>query len=58
MLVISKILNLTHNNNLTKHEQLVQGVIESIEDGQLTIGDQLPSINTMVEEIGYARKLF
>ena len=56
MLVISKILNLTHNNNLTKHEQLVQGVIESIEDGQLTIGDQLPSINTMVEEIGYARK--
>ncbi|CAN0595438.1 unnamed protein product, partial [Ectocarpus sp. 12 AP-2014] len=56
MPVISKILNLTHNNNLTKHEQLVQGVIESIEDGQLTIGDQLPSINTMVEEIGYARK--
>lgn len=56
MPVISKILNLTHNNNLTKHEQLVQGVIESIEDGNLTVGDQLPSINTMVEEIGYARK--
>jgi DNA-binding transcriptional regulator YhcF (GntR family) len=56
MQVISKILNLTHNNNLTKHEQLVQGVIESIEDGKLIVGDRLPSINSMVEEIGYARK--
>ncbi|MGO4920301.1 GntR family transcriptional regulator [Maribacter spongiicola] len=56
MAVIRKILSLTHNNNLTKHEQLVQGVIESIEDGKLCVGDQLPSINTMVEEIGYARK--
>ncbi|MDF4201688.1 GntR family transcriptional regulator [Maribacter sp. SA7] len=56
MPVISKILNLTHHNNLTKHEQLVQGVIESIEEGELVVGDQLPSINIMVEEIGYARK--
>ncbi|SFR60428.1 GntR family transcriptional regulator [Maribacter stanieri] len=56
MPVISNILSLTHNNNLTKHEQLVQGVIESIEDGKLAVGDQLPSINIMVEEIGYARK--
>ena len=56
MQVISNILSLTHNNNLTKHEQLVQGVIESIEDGKLAVGDQLPSINIMVEEIGYARK--
>ena len=56
MSVISTILSLTHNINLTKHEQLVQGVIESIEDGKLAMGDQLPSINIMVEEIGYARK--
>jgi DNA-binding LacI/PurR family transcriptional regulator len=34
----------------------VQGVLESIEDGKLAVGDQLPSINNMVEEIGYARK--
>lgn len=56
MPVVEKILSLTHNNNLSKHEQLVQGVIESIEEGDLSIGDQLPSINNMVEEIGYARK--
>lgn len=56
MSVVKRILKLTKNNNLSKHEQLVQGVIESIENGSLKIGDQLPSINNMVEEIGYARK--
>lgn len=56
MSIVKRILSLTQYNNLSKHEQLVQGVIESIEDGTLSIGDQLPSINNMVEEIGYARK--
>ena len=56
MPIVKRILSLTQNNNLSKHEQLVQGVIESIENGKLSIGDQLPSINKMVEEIGYARK--
>lgn len=56
MAIVEKILSLQENNVLSKHEQVVQGVIESIEDGVLTIGDQLPSINNMVEEIGFARK--
>ncbi|APQ17553.1 GntR family transcriptional regulator [Maribacter hydrothermalis] len=56
MPVVKKVLSLKQYNSLSKHEQLVQGVIESIEEGKLTIGDQLPSINNMVDEIGYARK--
>lgn len=56
MPIVEKILLLKHNNDLSKHEQLVQGVIEAIDEGSLSIGDQLPSINNMVEEVGFARK--
>ena len=56
MPVVEKILLLKQNKDLSKHERLVQGVIESIDEGSLSIGDQLPSINNMVEEVGFARK--
>lgn len=56
MSLIEIIVSLGSNHNLTKHEQLVQGVIEAIEQGSLQRGDQLPSINQMVAELGFARK--
>ncbi|MEM7381713.1 MAG: GntR family transcriptional regulator [Bacteroidota bacterium] len=56
MSLIDKILKLKENHNLLKHEQLVQGVMEAIDEGLLQRGDQLPSINNMVSELGYARK--
>lgn len=56
MPVVDRILKLKKNDSLSKHEHLVQGVIEAIDDKTLSVGDQLPSINNMVEEIGYARK--
>jgi len=56
MPLIYKIERLKKNQDLSKHEHLVHGVIGAIEEGTLVIGDQLPSINNMVEEIGYARK--
>jgi len=56
MTLIDKIIELKRNQNLLKHEQLVHGVIESIDEGVLQRGDQLPSINKMVSELGYARK--
>lgn len=56
MPVVKKILRLKQNNHLSKHEQLVQGVIEAINQGELSVGDQLPSINKMVAEVGFARK--
>lgn len=41
---------------MSKHERLVQGIIQSIDGGEIEVGDKLPSINVMVREIGYARK--
>jgi len=57
MKLIQKIFELTTNKNLSKHDHIVQGVIESINDGSLKIGDQLPSINAMVLEIGFITRL-
>lgn len=41
---------------MSKHEQLVLGIIEAIDSGSLKVGDQMPSINIMVDEVGFARK--
>ncbi|WP_165750074.1 GntR family transcriptional regulator [Cellulophaga sp. Z1A5H] len=56
MTLIDKIKNLQEVNLLSKHEQIVHGVLDAIQSGILKIGDQLPSINTMVSELGFARK--
>ncbi|WP_281542073.1 GntR family transcriptional regulator [Maribacter aestuarii] len=56
MSLIQKIKQLERVNTLSKHEQLVQGIMETIDAGDLKIGDQLPSINAMVAELGFARK--
>ncbi len=50
------LLRFKQDHALLKHEHLVQGVIAAIDEGILKRGDQLPSINQMVREIGYARK--
>ncbi|MCW2120501.1 GntR family transcriptional regulator [Flavobacterium sp. 7A] len=55
-LLFNKIISLKQISTLSKHEQLVQGIIECIENESLVVGDQLPSINQMVENIGFARK--
>jgi len=54
--LIEKIKSLGEINTLSKHEQLVHGIIEAIDSEILLVGDQLPSINKMVGEIGFARK--
>lgn len=41
---------------MSKHEHLVNGIMNSIEEGVIQKGDQLLSINKMVDSIGYARK--
>lgn len=56
MSLVNKIKNLSTINTLSKHEQLVFGIIEAIDSGVLVVGDQLPSINQMVNELGFARK--
>lgn len=56
MELVSFITDLEGVHALSKHERLVLGIIEAIDSGSLPIGSQLPSINMMVDEIGYARK--
>lgn len=56
MSLIDKIKSLARIHTLSKHEQLVHGIIEAIDSGILVVGDQLPSINQMVKDIGFARK--
>ncbi len=43
-------------NSLSKHEQLINGIMEALDSGFLSVGEQLPSINVMVDEVGFARK--
>ena len=56
MSLLNKIKQLRRVNSLSKHEQLVHGVLEAIDSGVLSVGDKLPSINEMVKDVGYARK--
>ena len=54
--VYDEILSLNVVTGLSKHEQLIKGIIATIDNKTLKRGDQLPSINEMVREIGFARK--
>ena len=56
MSLLQIIHRLKEVNSLTKHEQLVHGVIEALDSGEISVGDKLPSINKMVSDVGYARK--
>ena len=55
-LVYDKIIELKNNTTISKHDQLVNGIIQSVDAKILKKGDRLPSINVMVQDIGYARK--
>lgn len=56
VLVIQKIRALENLQSLSKHEQLVQGVLDAIDEGGLRTNAALPSVNTMIGELGYARE--
>ncbi|WP_299260365.1 GntR family transcriptional regulator [uncultured Aquimarina sp.] len=56
--LLQKIYDLQDINTLSKHEQIVNGIINAIDSGVLKVGDKLPSINEMVASVGYARKTF
>lgn len=56
MTLFDKINSLRNVNTLSKHEQLVQGIMQAIDENIIKRGDKLPSINQMVSELGYARQ--
>ncbi|MEN0050195.1 MAG: GntR family transcriptional regulator, partial [Bacteroidota bacterium] len=54
--VYKKIQELEQITQFSKHEQLVQGIINAIDDKIVTQGSMLPSVNSMVKELGFASK--
>lgn len=54
--LLDNIAKLKNVSLLSKHEQLVNGILDTIASKDLKSGDRLPSINKMVAEVGYARK--
>lgn len=54
--IIKQIKNLESVNSLSKHEQLVQGIINAIDERVVVKGDLLPSVNTIINELGFARE--
>lgn len=54
--VYSKIQELEDVALLSKHEQLVKGIINAIDAKVIVQGSMLPSVNNMVKELGFARK--
>jgi len=56
MTIFKKIQELEQVNLYSKHDQIVNGIIDSIDMKVLEKGNQLPSVNQMVNELGFARK--
>lgn len=54
--IIAKIKDLEVVAGISKHQQIVQGIINSIDEGGLAEGDILPSVNHLVAQLGFARK--
>lgn len=54
--IFKEIRALEHVNSFSKNEQLVQGIINAIDQKILKSGDLLPSVNQMINELGFARE--
>ena len=51
-----KIQELETVTGMSKHEQLVHGIINAIDEKIVSRGSMLPSVNNMVKELGFASK--
>jgi len=54
--VFAKIQELEEVVQLSKHEQLVNGIINAIDEKIVVQGSMLPSVNMMVKELGFANR--
>lgn len=56
MTVYEKILELEELPSFSKHEQFVNGIINAIDEKIISKGEALPSVNSMIKELGFARE--
>lgn len=54
--VIEQIQALESINSFSKRQQIVQGILNAINEKKLSKGDSLPSVNTLIKELGFARE--
>jgi len=54
--LFTEIKDLSIINSFSKHEQLVQGIINSLNHKWMAKGDMLPSVNEMMRETGFAKE--
>lgn len=54
--VYKQISEMESVNGLSKHEQLVNGILGAIQNKTLAQGDMLPSVNNLINEFGFARE--
>ncbi|MCF3108175.1 GntR family transcriptional regulator [Niabella sp. CC-SYL272] len=54
--VFDKITELEQVSSYSKHDRIVQGVINTINEKVLVPGDTLPSVNTMIRTLGFSRE--
>jgi DNA-binding transcriptional regulator YhcF (GntR family) len=54
--VFEKIHELDEMPSYSKHDQLVQGIINAIDEKIIVQGGVLPSVNAMINELGFARE--
>lgn len=54
--VVQQIKELESVKTLSKNERIVQGILNAINEGILKKDDALPSVNTMINDLGYARQ--
>lgn len=54
--VFEQIYEMEGVTGLSKHEQLVNGILNAIQNKTLSQGDPLPSVNKLINEFGFARE--
>lgn len=54
--VFEKIHSLDKLQSLSKHEKIVQGILDAINNDELQLNDPLPSVNKMIGGLGFARE--
>ncbi len=54
--IFEKVLELAGQPSYSKHDSLVQGIINAIDDKVVVKDDMLPSVNTMIKELHISRE--
>jgi len=50
-----ELISIDESRAVAKYKQIVQGILDGINDGLLTIGDRIPSINSVTKEFGLSQ---